>query len=92
MGYRCSNETGTVTSVTYSYVDILCDKLGQHGLYEIDGKTGEESIPILESAINCLKDDETNDRWEATEGNVKRALRGLLEASKKNPNNKWSVT
>lgn len=44
------------------------------GIRSIYGMTGAESIPALQAVISKLGDDVTDDYWEATEGNAKRAL------------------
>ena len=36
--------------------------------------TGAEAIPLLNDAISKLKDDATNNYFDPTEGNAKRAL------------------
>lgn len=38
------------------------------------GMTGAEAIPLLNDAISKLKDDTTNNYFDPTEGNAKRAL------------------
>lgn len=60
------------------------------GMRSIYGKTGAESIPMLEKAISALGDDvDDNDYWNATEGNAKRALCGLLAFAKIRPDGVW---
>ena len=61
--------------------------LGRKGIRSIYGKTGAESIPMLEKAISALGDD--GDYWNATEGNAKRALYGLLAFAKMRPDGVW---
>lgn len=54
------------------------------------GKTGAESIPILEKAIAALGDDvDDTDYWHGTEGNAKRALCGLLAFARMRPDGVW---
>lgn len=51
------------------------DVLGSKGIRSIYGKTGAESIPMLEKAISALGDDvDDSDYWNATEGNVLHQL------------------
>lgn len=50
----------------------------------LDGKTGAETIEPLKKIISSLKDD-------ATEGNAKRALCGLLAFAQLRPDGIWSV-
>ena len=73
-------------NITYNYSPYfykLIDKeKGIRFLYE---KSGAEAIPIIEEAINKLKDDVNDDYWKATEGNAKQALHGLLVLAKMRP-------
>ena len=75
-------------NVTYNYNPHF-EQIGPDGIRSIYGMTGTESIPILEKAIAALKDDFQEDYWEATEGNAKLALRGLLEFAKMRPDGVW---
>jgi hypothetical protein len=59
------------------------------GIRTIYGKTGAESIPLLESAIAQLGDDVYSDYWKPTEGNAKRALCQLLALAKLRPDGIW---
>ena len=79
-------------NVTYNYGHIYRreDVLGEEGIRAIYGKTGAESIPMLEKAIAALGDDvDNNDYWHATEGNAKRALCGLLAFARMRPDGVW---
>lgn len=77
-------------NITYNYSEILADALERgNGIRSLYGKTGEESIPILERAIGKLGDDESDDYWEATEGNVKKVLQQLLFMAKLAPDGIW---
>lgn len=55
------------------------------GIRSLYGLTALRAIPILEDAIGQLADDVSDDYWEATEGNVKRALNNLLTLCKMRP-------
>lgn len=55
------------------------------GIRSLYGMTALEATPILEDAINKLADNVSEDYWEATEGNVKRALNNLLTFCKMRP-------
>lgn len=59
------------------------------GIRTLYGKTGAESIPILESAIAQLSDETSKDYWEPTEGNAKKALIQLLTMAKMRPDGIW---
>ena len=65
-------------NVTYNYSDHFYSALGERGIRTIYGRTGEESIPILEAAIDKLGTDENDDYWKSTEGNAREALKNLL--------------
>lgn len=72
-------------NVTYNYGQFYYrpEVFGEGGIRSIYGKTGAESIPMLEKAISALGDDvDDSDYWNATEGNAKRALYGLLAFAK----------
>lgn len=63
-----------------------------NGIPGLDGKTGAQSIPILEQAIAQLGDDVSDDYWEPTEGNAKRALCGLLALAQMRPDGVWYIS
>lgn len=75
--------------ITYNYGEIFRKMLGEKGIRSIYGKSGAESIPILKNAISKLKDDVSEDYWEATEGNAKKALYGLLAFAEMRPDGIW---
>ena len=72
-------------NITYNYSTILYRVLGDNGIRGIYGKTGAEVIPILKDAISKLGDDIDKNYWTATEGNVKKALCGLLALAQLRP-------
>lgn len=76
-------------NVTYNYADHFYHTMGEKGIRTIYGRSGAESIPILEHAINQLGDDVDPDYWEPTEGNAKRALLKLLAMAKMRPDGIW---
>ena len=79
-------------NVTYNYGKHYRrdDVLGSKGIRAIYGKTGAESIPMLERAIAALGDDvDDTDYWHGTEGNAKRALCGLLAFARMRPDGVW---
>jgi hypothetical protein len=63
----------------------------EDGLWWLDGKPAGQTIEPLKAAIDQLGDDEDDDYWAATEGNVKRALRYLLAFATFAPNSTWSI-
>lgn len=77
-------------NVTYNYAEHfyrIVDK--DKGIRVLYGKTGAESIPILKNAITQLKDNVSDDYWESTEGNAKRALINLLAFAQLRPDGIW---
>lgn len=78
-------------NITYNYASHfyrLIDK--EKGIRFLYGKTGEESIPILNNAIEALNDDFTDDYREPTEGNAKKALQYLVAMAQMRPDGVWS--
>jgi hypothetical protein len=63
---------------------------GETGIRRLYGTTGAESIPVLEAAIKQLKDDVSENYWEATEGNAKQALLQLLALARMRPDGVWA--
>lgn len=78
-------------NVTYNYGKIYYrqDVLGARGIRTIYGMMGAESIPVLRRAADALKNDVSNDYWEATEGNAKQALLQLLAMAQIWPGGIW---
>ena len=60
------------------------------GIRTIYGLTGAESLQVLDRAIARLKDDVTDNYWEATEGNAKQALMQLRALATMRPDGIWS--
>ena len=76
--------------VTYNYSKHFEQVLGKDGVCTIYGKTGAETIPLLQQAIAALGADVSNDYWAATEGNAKKALAGLLAFAQMRPDGVWA--
>lgn len=77
-------------NITYNYGKYYCKVIDEEkGITFIYGKTGLESIPILEQAISKLGNDTSDNYWEATEGNAKKALIQLLTMAKMRPDGIW---
>lgn len=78
-------------NVTYNYGKFYRreDVFGVDGIETIYGKTGLESIAVLETAIAALGDEVTNNYWDATEGNAKRPLIQLLTMARMRPDGVW---
>lgn len=90
-GYYAMNGTSDLwLNVTYNYSGYFYKYIDEEkGIRAIYGMTGAESIPILQDAISKLKDDATNRYWDATEGNAKRALSGLVALAQMRPDGIW---
>ena len=75
-------------NVTYNYAPHFRG-FGPEGIRELYGKSGAESIPLIEAVIAVLGDDKSDDYWEPTEGNAKTALYGLLALARMRPDGIW---
>lgn len=87
--YAIGGTTYMQLNVTYNYSKHFV-LIGEEGIRSIYGKTGAESIPVLQRCIDALGDDIDEDYWEPTEGNAKRALLQLLSLAKMRPDGVWS--
>lgn len=78
-------------NITYNYACVFCrpEVLGEGGIRSIYGKTGAESIPVLQKAIDALSDEVDPDYWKPAEGNVKKALCQLLSMAQMRPDGVW---
>lgn len=76
-------------NITYNYGVHFYRVFGESGLRTIYGKSGADSIPILEAAISQLADDVADDYWKPTEGNAKLALLQCLALAKMRPDGIW---
>jgi len=77
-------------NVTYNYSEHFGRVLGEKGIRSIYGMSGADSILVLGKAIADLGDDVSDDYWEPTEGNAKRALMCLLALAKMRPDGVWN--
>jgi len=76
-------------NITYNYGEYYRHVFGENGIRTIYGMTGAESIPVIKKAIEQLGDDISDDYWEPTEGNAKKALYGLLAFAQLRPDGIW---
>jgi hypothetical protein len=88
--YAVGGTTEASLNVTYNYSKHLYRVMGEGGIRSIYGKSAVDSIPMLEKAIAQLGDDISEDYWEPTEGNVKRALLQLYTLAKMRPDGVWN--
>ena len=87
--YCVGGTTELWLNVTYNYANFFYDVLGERGIRTIYGMTGAESIPVLEAAAARLADDASDDYWDSTEGNAKRALLQLAAMARLRPDGIW---
>ena len=88
--YAVGGTTEARLNVTYNYSAHFKRAFGHdEGVRSIYGKTGAESILLLKAAIAALGDNVSSNYWEATEGNAKRALYGLLALAQMRPDGVW---
>lgn len=83
-------------NLTYNYCKFYYDLIDKDkGIKWINDKLIKDTLDKLREAANKLKDNETNDYWESTEGNAKRALLNLIEigtaAIKVDANAIWDI-
>ena len=87
--YAMGGTTRAHLNVTYNYYPHLVH-VGPDGIRSIYGKTGAESIQMLEDAAAQLGDETDPDYWKPTEGNAKRALLQLAALAKMRPDGIWA--
>lgn len=73
-------------NVTYNYSVHFSVK------NELHGKTAEETIPILEGAVEHFGTERTMNYWDASEGNVGYMCSILLSWAKLHPDAIWRVS
>jgi len=88
--YCIGGTTDASFNITYNYAKHFYKLLGDNGIRTIYGMSGADSIPLLEEAISKLNDDVSDNYWEPTEGNTKRALLSLVALAKLRPDGIWS--
>lgn len=86
--YAVGGEQRAHINITYNYAKHY-SAVGPNGIRSIYGLTGAASIPVLQGAIAQLGDEVSQDYWEATEGNAKRALYQLLALAQMRPDGVW---
>lgn len=89
--YPLGGTTQACFNVTYNYGRIFRRVGIEDALNSFNGKTAQETIPIMEAAIAQLNDDPCDDYWQPTEGNARRALEGLLVLARAAPDAVWVI-
>jgi len=88
--YAIGGTSDASLNITYNYAKHFYRVINEdQGVRYIYGKSGADSIPVLENAISQLGDDVVDNYWEATEGNAKRSLIQLLALAKMRPDGVW---
>lgn len=89
--YQLGGSNELSLNVTYNYGKIFCRVIDEDkGIRFLYGKTGLETIDILNAAIGQLGDDVSDNYWDDTEGNAKRALIHLRTMAQMRPDGIWS--
>jgi len=88
--YALGGTSDASLNITYNYAKHFYRVINEdQGVRFIYGKSGADSIPILENAISALGDEVDDDYWKPTEGNAKRSLTQLLALAKMRPDGIW---
>jgi hypothetical protein len=77
-------------NVTYNYSELF-RIFHPEGLWWLNGKTGDESILLLNKGIEALGIEQDPDYWKATPGNAGHVLNILLRWAKWFPNHVFHV-
>ena len=89
--YVLGGTTECSMNITYNYSPLYRKAFPDNGINIINGKTGEESVPLIAKMIGSLGDDRDDDYWKATEGNAKQPLFALLVFAAQHPEGVWEV-
>lgn len=92
--YQAGGSKHAWLNITYNYAQHFSRVFEPRGtapggIRSIYGMTGADSIPILEAAAAKLGNNVSEDYWEATEGNARRALLQLAALAKMRPDGVW---
>lgn len=88
--YQLGGSSEAWLNVTYNYGGIFQRAFGStEGIRSIYGMSGDESLQVLNKAILSLKDDVSDNYWDATDGNAKRVLLHLRAFATMRPDGEW---
>ena len=80
-------------NITYNYAKYYYEVYPESGIREIYGKSGADSIPILENLISKIEKNHgkatDKDYWKATPGNAIAPLYQLIAMAKMRPDGIW---
>lgn len=78
-------------NVTYNY-SLFYNKFLNAGLEYFHDMPVKKSLPILENIRDNLNDDVSSNYWQPTEGNAKKAIKGLIYLAQIAPEDSvWEV-
>lgn len=79
-----------IVTITYNYSGYYRIAFNdQAGIRILYGKSGKDSISLLNMAIAKLPNNTDPNYWEATGGNAKRPLKRLLKMATQHPEGIW---
>ena len=88
--YSLGGSSEAELNITYNYSWFFYRVLDKEkGLRCLYGKTGQETIKILEQAVAELGTDQYKDYWAPTPGNAGHALKILLRWARQHPTAIW---
>lgn len=87
--YQVGGSTEAWLNITYNYAPHYYRIYGEKGIRFLYGMAARDSIPYLQEGIALLSNDVSDDYWESTEGNAKKALIQLLSLALMAPNAVW---
>lgn len=92
--YAVSGTKEAWLNITYNYGKYYREAYPEDGIRAIYGKSGEESISILQKMIDKIKENypdlkESDDYWEPLPGNAIKPLYKLIEMAKMRPDVVW---
>lgn len=90
--YCVGGTTECWINITYNYGDHFRRVFNDKNIIQVlDGKSIVETIELIETAINQLCGEPSDDYWQPTEGNAKKSLQDLLALAKLAPGGVWQV-
>lgn len=90
--YAVGGTTELWLNITYNYSKYYYEVYPDEGIRTIYGKSGAESIPLLENMIDKISEKGTetdSDYWKPTRGNAIRPLYQLIAMAKLRPDGIW---
>lgn len=78
--------------ITYNYSSVLNKVFpDSKGIKYLNNRIARDTYSVLGNAINKLQDNYSNDYFEPTEGNVKKALLSLYQMALRKPDAVWQI-